>query len=129
MLGRWLVGARGDKQARASNPVRIKLLDDNPVKQWAKLAAHDPVNDRRAAERLRAVRGVGATRIDSTRLVTDGDGISAGVDNVAYQNQDGTIVLVAYNNSPQTQPIAIAYRGACLSYRMVPWATDTFIWR
>jgi glucosylceramidase len=71
----------------------------------------------------------GAVRIASTRLVTDGYGISAGVDNVAFQNPDGSIVLVAYNNSPAPQRIAIAYEGGYLSYRMAPSATDTFIWR
>ena len=71
----------------------------------------------------------GAARIDSTRLVSDGLGVGPGVDNVAFQNPDRSIVLVAYNNAPQAQTIAIAYKGGYLSYRMAAGATDTFIWR
>ncbi len=70
----------------------------------------------------------GAARIYSTRLVTDGYGIGPGVDDVAFLNPDGSIVLVAYNNSLQTRAIAIAYRRGYLSYRMASGATDTFIW-
>ncbi len=40
----------------------------------------------------------GAVRISSTRQVSDGYGITRGVDNVAFVNPDGSKVLVAYNN-------------------------------
>lgn len=70
-----------------------------------------------------------ATRIFSTRLVTDGYGISRGVDDVAFENPDATKVLVAYNNAPTANSVAIGWQGKYLSYRLAPGATVTFTWK
>jgi glucosylceramidase len=70
-----------------------------------------------------------ATRIFSTRLVSDGYGISRGVDDVAFQNPDGTKVLVAYNNAATATTVAIDWQGRYLSYRLAPAATVTFTWK
>jgi O-glycosyl hydrolase len=71
----------------------------------------------------------GAIRIYSTRLVTDGQGISVGLDDVAFENPDGSKVLVAYNNEHRAAHFAIDWHGRYLNYRLPPQATVTFKWR
>jgi glucosylceramidase len=76
----------------------------------------------------------GASRIDSPSLVTYGlsssnvETVSAGLDDVAFVNPDGSKVLVAYNNS--TAPISFAVRsdGRYFSYTIPPQAMTTFTW-
>ncbi|MFZ0973075.1 MAG: glycoside hydrolase family 30 beta sandwich domain-containing protein [Solirubrobacteraceae bacterium] len=65
----------------------------------------------------------------STRLVTDGYGISAGLDDVAFDNPDGGKVLVAYNNGNRTAHFAVGWHGKSLNYRLPPQATVTFKWQ
>jgi glucosylceramidase len=71
----------------------------------------------------------GATRIFSTRLVSDGYGVTPGVDDVAFVNHDGSKVLVAYNNAATSQPFAIEYRGKYLNWTMPAASTVTLTWR
>ena len=58
----------------------------------------------------------GAVRIDSTRFASDhysdtsvNYGVTTGLDNVAFQNPDGSKVLVAYNNSSQSIHFQVAW--------------------
>jgi glucosylceramidase len=52
-----------------------------------------------------------------------------GLDDVAFQNPDGSRVLVAYNSA--TTPIKFAARddGYYFNYTLEPGATATFIWK
>jgi glucosylceramidase len=70
----------------------------------------------------------GAVRIFSTRQVSDGYGITRGVDNVAFVNPDGSKVLVAYNNRGHTSRLAVRWRGRYLNWTLPGRATVTFIW-
>jgi glucosylceramidase len=63
----------------------------------------------------------GAVRIDSTGY---GDG---GVQNVAFRNPDGTIVLVAVN-SGGTQNFQVSYGGQTFGYQLAGGAMATFTW-
>lgn len=78
----------------------------------------------------------GAVRIESDRFVTEfrdaatGDyGVTPGLDDVAFENRDGTRVLVAYNNSASTQRFAVSWRRGSFRYALAPQATVTFRWR
>jgi glucosylceramidase len=75
----------------------------------------------------------GAQRIDSGRFVSDfdnatGHGVTAGLDNVAFINPDGTRVLAAYNNSAAAQLFQVAWDGKYMPYTLAPGATVTFTW-
>lgn len=63
----------------------------------------------------------GAVRIDSTGY---GDG---GIQNVAFRNPDGTIVLVALN-SGGTQNFQVSYGGQTFGYNLAGGAMATFTW-
>ncbi|GAB3893286.1 ricin-type beta-trefoil lectin domain protein [Kibdelosporangium lantanae] len=63
----------------------------------------------------------GAVRIDSTGY---GDG---GIQNVAFRNPDGTIVLVALN-SGGTQNFQVSYGGQSFGYNLPGGAMATFTW-
>ena len=77
----------------------------------------------------------GATRIDSPSQVTyglNGSGIetvSAGLDDVAFQNPDGSYVLVVYNNN-SAAPITFAVDegGRYFTYSLPNNAMTTFVW-
>ena len=74
----------------------------------------------------------GALRIASTRLVTDfansgGYGTSAGVDDVAFRNPDGGLVVVAHNSGDWTR-FRLSWDHRSLAYTMAPDATVTFTW-
>jgi O-glycosyl hydrolase len=76
----------------------------------------------------------GAVRIASTRPVADfaspaGYGVTAGLDDVAFQNPNGSTVLVAYDNARTPVRMAIVWDGRSLTYRVPARATVTFIWR
>ena len=71
----------------------------------------------------------GAVRIFSTRLVSDRRGITAGVDDVAFVNPDGSKVLVAYNNRAREARLAVRWRGRYLNWTLPGWGTVTLIWR
>src|SRR5262249_40891494 len=75
----------------------------------------------------------GAVRIASTRFVRDfatatGYGVTPGLDDVAFHNPDGSLVLVAPNNGRATE-FRVAWAGRTLSYRLASGVTATFVWR
>jgi glucosylceramidase len=71
----------------------------------------------------------GAVRIFSTRLVSDRYGVTAGVDDVAFVNPDGSKVLVAYNNRARAATLAVRWRGRYLNWTLPGRGTVTLIWR
>jgi glucosylceramidase len=71
----------------------------------------------------------GAVRIFSTRQVSDGYGITRGVDNVAFVNPDGSKVLVAYNNRVRAARLAVKWQGRYLNWTLPGHGTVTLIWR
>jgi len=62
----------------------------------------------------------GATRIDSNVVGT--------VNNVAFQNPDGSIALVAENTGSGTQTFQVSYGGASFPYSLPGGAMVTFTW-
>jgi glucosylceramidase len=76
----------------------------------------------------------GAQRIATNHFVSyayPGRGVnvvSPGLDDVAFRNPDGSIVLVAYNNSTKPIQFAVAWRGRTLSYVLPAAAMTTFVW-
>ncbi len=51
-----------------------------------------------------------------------------GLDDVAVQNPDGSIVLLAYNNSTNPVTFAVSWHGRSFMYTIEPRATTTFEW-
>lgn len=51
-----------------------------------------------------------------------------GLDDVALQNPDGSIVLLAYNNSAKPVSFAVSWHGKSFTYTIAPKATTTFEW-
>jgi glucosylceramidase len=47
---------------------------------------------------------------------------------VALQNPDGSIVLLAYNNSTNPVTFAVSWHGMSFTYTIAPRATTTFEW-
>ena len=76
----------------------------------------------------------GAVRIASNNFVTyrytgPGQNIaSPGLDDVAFQNSDGSKVLVVYNNSSAQISFEVGFRGRYFSSRVAPGATETYVW-
>jgi glucosylceramidase len=76
----------------------------------------------------------GATRIDSPTFVTYGvnssniETISAGLDDVAFLNPDGSKVLIANNNSSSPITFAVASNGGYFTYTIPAQAMTTFVW-
>jgi O-glycosyl hydrolase len=76
----------------------------------------------------------GAHRIDSPNFVTYGlngstiETVSAGLDDVAFLNPDGTKVLVAYNNSNAAISFAVQSDGRYFTYTIPAQAMTTFSW-
>ena len=77
----------------------------------------------------------GAVRIASDALVSDFRtsagvyGVTPGLDDVAFRNPDGTIVLVAYNNSGSWIRFAVSANGRWFEAGIPPGAMTTFEWR
>jgi glucosylceramidase len=77
----------------------------------------------------------GAVRIASDRWVSDfadangSYGVTAGLDNVAVENPDGSKVLIAYDNSSQPVRFQVGWHGRAFSYTLAAGATATFVWR
>ena len=77
----------------------------------------------------------GATRIDSPSLVTYGlnssdiETVSAGLDDVAFQNPDGSLVFIAYNTSSGPISFAVDEGGRYFTYSLPASAMTTFVWR
>ncbi|MFC9249828.1 glycoside hydrolase family 30 protein [Amycolatopsis thailandensis] len=63
----------------------------------------------------------GAVRIESSAQA------QGGIENVAFRNPDGSIVLVAVN-SGGAQNFQVAYRGSSFGYRMPAGSMATFTW-
>jgi glucosylceramidase len=77
----------------------------------------------------------GAWRIGSEHFVGydyQGRGVRAvtpGLDDVAFLNPNGTRVLVAYNAAAEPIRFAVQWDRKSFTYRLVPRATVTFVWR
>ena len=77
----------------------------------------------------------GAWRIDSPNFVAYGvnsasiETITASLDDVAFQNPDGSKVLVAYNNSGVPIAFGMASDGSYFVYTLPAHAMTTFVWR
>jgi O-glycosyl hydrolase len=54
--------------------------------------------------------------------------ITPGLDDVAFRNPDGSLVLVAYNNASSPIRFAINWRARTLGYALPAGATVTFVW-
>jgi O-glycosyl hydrolase len=76
----------------------------------------------------------GAARIDSQNFVSYGVNssniltVTAGLDDVAFLNPDGSKVLVAYNNSAAPISFGVQSNGSYFSYTLPPQAMTTFLW-
>jgi O-glycosyl hydrolase len=78
----------------------------------------------------------GAIRIASNHWASDfvdsstgGYGVTAGLDDVAFLNPDGTKVLIAYNNSNARIRFQVTFHGRGFAYSLGGHATATFTWR
>jgi glucosylceramidase len=63
----------------------------------------------------------GAVRIESNSF-------GGKVENVAYRNKDGSIVVVAANVSDQSQVFKVRFKGESFIYRLPPGGAVTFEW-
>ncbi len=76
----------------------------------------------------------GALRIAANHFVTYSYArpgvniVTAGLDDVAVRNPDGSLVLLAYNNSFAPITFAVAWAGRTFSYTLPAGATVTFAW-
>jgi glucosylceramidase len=76
----------------------------------------------------------GAQRIASPTFVGyryPGPGVNVvtpGLDDVALRNPDGSLVLLAYDNSARPIRFAVAWKGRAFSYRLPAGASVTFVW-
>ena len=55
--------------------------------------------------------------------------VSTGLDDVAFRNPDGSLVLVAYNNARKPIPFAVSWRHKTFNYDLPAEGTVTFVWR
>jgi glucosylceramidase len=55
-------------------------------------------------------------------------GASRGLDDMAVRNRDGSLALVAYNNTTSPARFAIDWKGRYISYELPAHATVTFSW-
>lgn len=53
---------------------------------------------------------------------------SADIDDVAFENPDGSKVLLAHNNATRSRRIAVVWRGRSFSHALPAGATATFVW-
>jgi glucosylceramidase len=74
----------------------------------------------------------GAQRIDSGHFVTyqnpQGSLISPGLDDVAFRNPDGSIVLLTYNGTATAIPFTVTWHRESLRYTLPAGAMTTFRW-
>ncbi len=82
----------------------------------------------------------GAVRIESNNFVSykyfpiigstmTGKFATAGVDDVAFANPDGSRVLLAYNSAPSATSFAVRDDGYYFRYKLEPGTTATFVWK
>jgi glucosylceramidase len=55
--------------------------------------------------------------------------VTPGLDNVAFENPDGSKVLVATNNSETAIHFQVQWRDRAFGYTLAAGATVTFRWR
>jgi glucosylceramidase len=76
----------------------------------------------------------GAHRIASTHFVSyvyprsGVNVVTPGLDDVAFRNPDGSLVLVAYDNAPSPVRFAVRWRGRALTDTLAPGAMATLVW-
>ena len=76
----------------------------------------------------------GARRIASTHFVSyiyprsGVNVVTPGLDDVAFRNPDGSIVLVVYDNAGFGVHFAVRWRGRTLRYALAPGAMATLVW-
>ena len=76
----------------------------------------------------------GAVRIGSPSFVTYNpdssniETVSSGLDDVAFQNPDGSLVLITYNNSSAPITFAVSSNGHYFTYTLPATAMTTFVW-
>jgi len=54
--------------------------------------------------------------------------VTPGLDDVAFRNPDGSVVLVAYDNATSPVHFAVRWRGRALSYALAPGEMVTLMW-
>jgi glucosylceramidase len=54
--------------------------------------------------------------------------VTPGLDDVAFRNPDGSIVLLAYDNAMSPVRFAVQWRGRTLTYTLAPGAMATLEW-
>jgi glucosylceramidase len=75
----------------------------------------------------------GAWRIGSNNFLSyktsrSGSSATAGLDDVALRNPDGSHTLIVYNNAGQTSRFAVSWHGRAFTYSLPAGATVTFRW-
>ncbi|MEA2155739.1 MAG: glucosylceramidase [Solirubrobacteraceae bacterium] len=65
---------------------------------------------------------------NSTALDQGPSYATAGLDNVAFRNRDGSRVLLVFNNSRRSQRFAVSSRGRSFGHTLASQATATFVW-
>jgi glucosylceramidase len=75
----------------------------------------------------------GAQRIRSPHFVSYrylwlASNVSSGLDDVAFRNPDGSLVLLAYNSSSAPLRFAVRWHRRTFTYTLLAGATVTFIW-
>jgi glucosylceramidase len=76
----------------------------------------------------------GAVRLGSNTFITyrytypAGTINTPGLDDVAFQNPDGSRVLLAFNSARRAVAFAVKDAGEYFRYRLAPGATATFVW-
>lgn len=73
----------------------------------------------------------GARRIGSNNFVNYANWphVGGGLDDVAFQNPDGSKVLVVYNTSGHSTHFGVEWKGRYVHHTIPPRATTTFIWK
>jgi glucosylceramidase len=77
----------------------------------------------------------GAQRVASNTFVHEDyrrpgtDYVSPGIDDVAAVNRDGSVALMAYNNSAQPRTFAVEWHSYFFTDTLAPGATVSFRWR
>jgi len=65
----------------------------------------------------------GAHRIDSTTFN------SSGLEDVAFQNTDGSIALLVLNTNAGSQGFAVGWKNTYFNYTLPPQSVATFVWK
>jgi glucosylceramidase len=68
-----------------------------------------------------------STTVEAVGLASSG--ISAGIDDVAFRNPNGTDALVVYNNSDRTSRYKVAWHNKSIAEKIGPHAMETLVWK